>query len=328
MPAPACRPTTRSPVVAAAPAPRRSASARGAPAPPRSRCCRTDLPWLEARSGDGRAARSPPPSTASSSGVASTGQMLTLSRAASSGDTNLPRSISTTTWVEMIELVSAAPAIESGVDRGRVVHAGADEDATAVLERFRAQREAAAGKLGADALPDRDRAQLDTLLSGLMTLAAGAEKAQGGGQLGGRLGVGHALDPGVVEGARALGGVGRRVDDPERGGGGVLGRVRACTDRARSPRTAATRTSSSRRSRIAVPSAQQLADARVEAGRVHGRPGARSAPPASSSVQADPAAARVVLVDHRPPHRHRHLELSRAAPGRPAPPSAGRSAAR
>ena len=99
--------------------------ARAARAPPRSRCCRTGCRGCAARSAGGRAARSPLRARRRRPRSASTGQMFTLSRPASSGETKRPAETSTSTCTEISDSRSAAARSRPGGHVGGVVHAGA-----------------------------------------------------------------------------------------------------------------------------------------------------------------------------------------------------------
>ena len=207
-------------------------------------------------------------------------------------------------------------AVEPGGDLGRVVHAGADQDAppsSSGSERS-VKRPPANSALtrSPDRRPGRARRARSRGLVALAARAPGSAAWRSASRAG--LGVGHALEPGVVEGARALGGVGRRVDDPERRRGRVLGRVRACTGTARSPRTAATRPAPRALTHRCRPPARAARRRRRRSSAARARPRRSFSAASVVVVEPDPAAARVVLGDHRPPGRDRHLELRRAAP--------------
>ena len=125
--------------------------------------------------------------------------------------------------------------------------------------------------------------------------------------------IGDALEPGVVERAGAFGRVGRRVDDPERRRGRVLGRA----GRVRVQRVALV---------------QQRVDELVDAAVSHRAPReSRSETQASSVASPRSSFARwsassvwersatqavfgVVVLDRLPPHRHRHPEVDRLRP--------------
>ena len=149
----------------------------------------------------------------------------------------------------------------------------------------------------------------------LVALAGRLQEADRGRELGLGLGLEHALEPQVVEGGRQLLRVRRRVDDPERGRGGVLGRARACTDRARSPRTAARRRAArAARARLSPPPrrAARRAPRRRSAGRA--RPCAAAGARGWRSRTGDPGAVGVDGVDRLAPGLDRHPEARRAVP--------------
>ena len=114
---------------------------------------------LGRRSGDGRAARSPRPSTASSAAVASTGQMLTLSRPAWSGETKRPSEISSDHVGRDQRARAARRPDPARRGRRRVVNAAADE-CLAVRHRLGAQRQPAPSNSTLTRSPIGDRAEL------------------------------------------------------------------------------------------------------------------------------------------------------------------------
>ena len=115
-------------------------------------------------------------------------------------------------------------------------------------------------------LGEADGAELEAPFEAAVAGAGGLQEAHRGAQLGLRTGLQSALEPRQRMGRRLALRVGGRIDDPERGRGGVLGRAR----------------------RVGVEGialVEQRADQLLDAFCAHPRspPGARGSPPASSS---------------------------------------------
>ena len=226
---------------------RRRAPGRAAAAPPRSRCCRTGC------RGSPGAIRGWSGSTivaariASSPGDASTGKVLTL---CARRDRRAGRALA-------LERRDEAPGdgLDHDVGReqarrpaprrararapprsccGRRRGPARARGSSSGSQRSRARPRSAARALELEGLAhpavgelaDRRRPELEPALDapgGARPRPAGTGPSRP--QLGLRLGLEHALEPQVVEGRRQLLRVGRRVDDPERGRGRVLGRA-------------------------------------------------------------------------------------------------------
>ncbi len=229
---------------------RRRALARGAAAPPRSRCCRTGCRGSRAPSaGWSGSTIGAPRSVSSARGEHRPGvDALAAGRGGaglpsrSSGETKRPPSTSATTWVESRLDRSASAALDRfrarPVDGCRVVDAERTRAEPVAVDGLGAQpRPPAIGPVALERelerlAPAREQVgerrwrQLDPALGAFVALARGLEEADGPRDLGTALGRDHALHPQVVEGRGAALGVGRRIDDPERGRGRVLGRAR------------------------------------------------------------------------------------------------------
>ena len=230
---------------------------------------------LGRRSAGGRAARSPRPSTASSSAVASTGQMLTLSRPASSGEMKRP-SDDLDDDMGRDQRRSAAPAARSSpAATSAVLWTHARTSDAAVVERLGAQREArrrrtrsrrpARRRRPARARPGARRPRWRSPL--------GRQVAQRRASASRRAGSRHALEPRVVERARRTRPrrpAGRRSRTAS---GSRSWSPRACTGTARSPRTAARRRAP--RALIASPAARAARRRRRRSSAARARRGAR-----------------------------------------------------
>ena len=190
------------------------------------------------------------PSSASSASVASTGKVLTLSAppVASSGETKRPPSSLRTGCVES-RLAASAPARSRPTVAGVVLwthsitrqrpspRSSADirtrPCSAAVLEGLDVRL---AGQVG-----ERAPRRLEAPRHRLMAVPRALQEAHLAGQHRIAVRARDALHAQLVEGRGRGLGVGRRVDDPERGRRRVLGRARRVRDTARSPRRAACR---------------------------------------------------------------------------------------
>ena len=164
------------------------------------------------------------PSTASSASVASTGQMLTLSAPLSSGERKRPAEMRTHDVRRDQRPGERAAAVEPAT-APRTCCARSSARPPTRPPRLGAQREAPAVELGRHPLAERRpgrarrgaRRPRGARRSGPGSGASRSECVRGAG-------IGHALEPGMVERPGALRRVGRRVHDPERRRGRVLGR--------------------------------------------------------------------------------------------------------
>ena len=258
-----------------------------------------------ARAAGDRGARSPRRASVSSSRLASTGQMLMLSRRVSSGERNRPSETRTTKWVEISALRSAAARSSPG--------------GTSAVLWTHARTSAVPSSRGSERTVKRPprrspsrarrprRAELEPLLDASWRSPSASQVRSRGERRPGRA---RRRTP-AARGRRprALCRVRRRVDDPERRRGRVLGRAR----RVRVQRVALVQ---QRGDELIEHRARSDSSSATQASKLGRPPRARRAFRALERLvaEADPAAARVMLGDHRPPGRDRHPELGRGAP--------------
>ena len=242
--------------------------------------------------------------------------MLTLVGALSSGERNRPPETRTSSCVEISDRASAPRAVEP---RGRRVRCcGRSSARTPSRRRARSRANGATGPPSNCVLSRR--AERPPGPSSTRRSAAwwrsplGARIPERRGQRGARgAGLGHALEPSVVErcpGIRSR----RRAGTRSRTASGWRSwSRRGCTGRARSPPTAATSTSSLE---VVSHRSPRRAASLTHASSV-ARPRSSFSRWSASNVcerDRDPGRVRVVVLDRLPPHRHRHAEVDRLRP--------------
>ena len=260
-------------------------------APPRSRCCRTGCRGSRARSAGGRAARSPRRASRRRRARRAPARCSTLSHG-------------------RVELARAKRAARRPQQR-----MGRDQRAAAARRRGRAPSGAGGAVLDAqDTTTPRGRPRAAALeprrappgspnSNSPVAARPAAAPRRWRSPLGARKRTSRATSARrprrrtAARGGRTRSsarGVGGRVDDPERRRRGVLGRARACTGRARSPRRAACRRAvraSLRRGPSRALAPEQLRHAGVERRQAAPAPSRAGARSSVSLVQRDPAAS-------------------------------------
>ena len=149
--------------------------------------------------------------------------VLTLSRPASSGETKRPSAILTTMWTEISDSRSAAahgrarlaPRPCCARSSGTTCRLRSLERSVKRAAGERVHRRPLAGRAPGRARPAARAPRGPRRWAPASATVASSALPR----------LGDALEPRVIEGARALGRVGRRVDDAERGRGRVLGRA-------------------------------------------------------------------------------------------------------
>ena len=191
-----------------------------------------------------------------------------------------------------------------------------------VRNRFGPHRDRDGQRAGHRRLALQPRAEIDdgrrrqgkALLRRAVALARGRQEPHLGGHGRRRLAAQHAAQLHVVVGAGQAGGIGGRVARSRTASASRSWSPSACTDRGRSPPTAAPRPAGRRRqaSPLRSSSSERTVASRVACAPCTRR---RSSSSSVSAAQADPAGVRVVVLDRLPPDVDGHPEPDGARPG-------------